>query len=133
MVVAVNRGRAAVGIVNAYYWYRLSLELGAEGMHSELYFFRHGDIGGLENIAGAGVLTSSENTADAEEFVRFLVSAAGQRILAAGNTYEYPTRPGIAPNSALPPLSQLEPSIINVIKLGNDRAAAVLLQEVGLT
>ena len=133
VVVAVNRGRAAVGIVNAYYWYRLRLELGEDGMHSKLYFFPHEDVGGLENIAGAGVLASSDHKTDAEKFVAFLVSAKAQRILAAGNTYEYPTRPGIAPSPALPPLSSLKPSVINVIKLGNDRAAALLLQEVGLT
>ena len=133
VVVAVNRGRAAVGIVNAYYWYRLRLELGEDGMHSKLYFFPHRDVGGLENIAGAAVLSSAKNKADAEEFVAFLVSAVAQRILTAGNTYEYPTHPGIAPNPALPPLSALKPSIIDVIRLGNDRAAAVLLQEVGLT
>jgi iron(III) transport system substrate-binding protein len=133
VVNAVNRAFTSVGIVNAYYWYRLRLEVGAGGMHSKLYFFPNHDIGGLENISGAGVLASSHNKTDAEKFVAFLASAHAQRILAAGNTYEYPTRPGIAPNPALPPLSRIKPSVVNVVRLGNDRAAALLLEEVELT
>jgi iron(III) transport system substrate-binding protein len=133
VVAAVNRGSAEVGIINNYYWYRLRLEVGAGGMHSKLYFFPNRDIGGLENISGAAVLASSHNQTDADKFVAFLVSAKAQRILAAGDTYEYPARPGIAPNPALPPLAKIKPSVVNVTKLGNDRPAAVLLEEVELT
>ena len=114
VVNAVNRGLASVGIINAYYWYRLRDEVGDGGMHSKLYFFPNRDIGDLENIAGAGVLDSSHNKTDAEKFVAFLASAQAQQILADGNTYEYPTRPGIAPNPVLPPLSQIQPSVVNV-------------------
>jgi iron(III) transport system substrate-binding protein len=133
VVNAVNRGLASVGIINAYYWYRLRDEVGDGGMHSKLYFFPNRDIGDLENIAGAGVLDSSHNKTDAEKFVAFLASAQAQQILADGNTYEYPTRPGIAPNPVLPPLSQIQPSVVNVVRLGNDRAAALLLEEAELT
>jgi iron(III) transport system substrate-binding protein len=133
VVNAVNRGFTPVGIINSYYWYRLRLEVGAGGMHSKLYFFPNRDIGGLENISGAAVLSSSHNKTDAEKFVAFLASAEAQKILAAGDTYEYPTRPGIAPNPVLPPLSQIKPSVINVVRLGNDRPAALLLEEVELT
>ena len=39
VVAAVNRGDVATGVINAYYWYRLRLELGKEAMHSALYYF----------------------------------------------------------------------------------------------
>jgi iron(III) transport system substrate-binding protein len=65
--------------------------------------------------------------------VSFLVSAQAEKILAAGDTYEYPVRPGIAPNSTLAPLSQVNPAILNVVSLGNDLPAASLLQQAGLT
>ena len=63
----------------------------------------------------------------------FLVSAQAEKIIAAGDTYEYPVRPGIAPNSALEPLSQVNPAILSVVSLGNDLPAATLLQQAGLT
>jgi iron(III) transport system substrate-binding protein len=132
-VAAVNRGQAAVGLINNYYWYRLQLEVGAKNMHSKLYFFPNRDVGGIENISGAAVLASSHKKADAEQFLSFMVSAQGQQILASGDDYEYPARSGIAPNSALPPLSQVNPAVINVVSLGDDLPAAKLIQEAGLT
>jgi iron(III) transport system substrate-binding protein len=133
VVAAVNRGTEAVGIINQYYWYRLRLETGAGGVHSKLYFFPNHDVGALENIAGAAVLASSTHQANADKFVSFLVSAQAQSILAAGDDFEYPLRPGSAPNPQLPPLSSLNPAVINVIKLGDDQPAAALIQKVGLT
>jgi iron(III) transport system substrate-binding protein len=132
VVAAVNRGQQAVGIINQYYWYRLRLEAGTGGTHSKLYFFPGHDVGGIENVAGAAVLASSAHKADAEKLVAFLVSAQAQRILAAGDDFEYPARPGIAPSPQLPPLSSLDPAVINVVKLGNDLAAATLIRQAGL-
>ncbi len=133
VVAAVNRGTEAVGIINQYYWYRLGLEAGAGGVHSKLYFFPNHDVGALENIGGAAVLASSTHQADADKFVAFLVSAQAQNILSAGDDFEYPIRPGISPNPQLPPLSSLNPAVIDVIKLGDDQPAAALIQKVGLT
>ena len=62
-----------------------------------------------------------------------LIAAQAERILAAGDTYEYPARPGIAPNSQLTPLSQVKPAVLTVVGLGNDLPAASLLQQAGLT
>ncbi len=133
VVAAVDRGQAAVGIINQYYWYRLRLEQGPSQTHAKLYYFANHDVGGIENISGAAVLASSHHQANADEFVTFLVSPTAQRILASGDDYEYPARPGIAPNPALPPLSKVNPAVINVVSLGNDLPAANLLQQAGLT
>ena len=104
VVAAVDRGDVATGIINQYYWYRLRLEQGAARTHSKLYYFGGNDAGSVVNIAGAGVLASSHHRAEAERFVEFMASAAGQKVMAAGDDFEYPVRPGVAPNSALPPL-----------------------------
>jgi iron(III) transport system substrate-binding protein len=133
VVASVNKGQDAVGIINQYYWYRLRLELGAGNTHSQLYYFPNKNIGGLENISGAAVLASSSHKAAAEKFLSFLVSAQAEKILAAGDTYEYPIRSGIAPNSTLTPLSQVNPAILSVVSLGDDLPAASLLQQAGLT
>ena len=133
VVAAVNKGQDAVGIINQYYWYRLRTELGAGNTHSRVYYFPGHNVGGLENISGVAVLASSAHKAAAEKFASFLVSAQAEKILAAGDTYEYPVRAGIAPNSQLVPLSQVNPAILNVTSLGNDLPAAQLLQQAGLT
>jgi iron(III) transport system substrate-binding protein len=132
-VAAVNRGQAAVGLINNYYWYRLQLEVGANNMHSKLYFFPNRDVGGIENVSGAAVLASSHKKDLADQFVSFLVSAQGQKILASGDDFEYPARQGTAPNPVLPPLSQVNPAVINVVSLGDDQPAAKLIQQAGLT
>ena len=131
-VAAVNKGQQAVGIINQYYWFRLRQELGTGATHSKVYYFPGRNVGGLENISGAAVLASSSHKAAAEKFVSFLVSAQAEKILATGDTYEYPTRPGIGPNPQLTPLSQVNPAVLSVVSLGNDLPAAALLQQAGL-
>ncbi len=120
------------GIINQYYWYRLQLEVGKEAMHSALYFFPDHNVGSIENVSGAAVLASSGHKQEAEAFVRFLVSATGQRILSSSDDFEYPARPGIASEIALMLLDAISPATINVVALGNDQLAAQLVQQAGL-
>ena len=131
VVAAVNRGDIACGVINQYYWYRLQLELGQGAMHSALYYFPAGNVGSVTNISGAAVLASSKHQQDAERFLRFIVSAQGQEIIAQSDDFEYPARPGIKPNPALPPLAQIAHATLSPIKLGNDAQAAQLLQQIG--
>jgi iron(III) transport system substrate-binding protein len=132
VAAAVNRGSVSAGLVNEYYWYRLRLETGAGNMHSVLYPFPAHDVGSMANVSGAAVLASSGDRAAANRFVAFLVSPQAQRILAQGDDFEYPLRPGVAPNPALPPLARFNPTSFNVASLGDDRAAVSLLQQSGL-
>ena len=101
-------------------------------MHSALYFFPNHDVGSLENVSGAGVLATSRHPQEAQGFVRFLLSPTAQEILAHGYDFEYPTRPGIAPNGQLPALSSIAPATLGANELGNDQQAAQLIQESGL-
>ena len=132
VVSAVERGDQPVGVINQYYWYRLQLEQGASHTASRLYFFPNRDIGTRVNVSGVAVVDSSDKKSDAEAFVRFLVSPEGQRIISRGDDYEYPARPGVAPNAALPPLRQLNANDLSVAKLGDDQQSAALIQQAGL-
>jgi len=132
VVAAVNRGDVAVGVINAYYWYRLRLEVGAGAMRSAVHYFPRGDPGSVENISGAGVLASSAHQADAAGFVRFLVGPTAQAIIARGDDFEYPARPGVPANAVLPRLSSISPDAVGPALLGDDQAAARLIQEAGL-
>ena len=74
----VNNGQAAIGLINHYYWFRLQKQLGgASHMHSQIAFFAPRDPGYVIDVSGAGVLASSHHQAAADEFLSFLVSAAG--------------------------------------------------------
>lgn len=132
VVAAVNRGAVDAGIINHYYWYRLRQEIGRGAIRSRLYYFPHHDVGSIENISGAAVLASSQHKRAAERFVQFLVSAAGQRILAGSYDFEYPARPGIAANPQLPPLASISPAQLSATALGTDQEAAQLIQQAGL-
>jgi iron(III) transport system substrate-binding protein len=132
VAAAVNRGDAASGVINAYYWYRLRLEVGERGMHSVLHYFRHNDVGSIVNVAGAAVLATSRHTDAAKRFVAFLVGKAGQRIVAASDDFEYPARPDVAANAALPPFARTPHATVPVAALGDGQTAARLIREAGL-
>jgi iron(III) transport system substrate-binding protein len=129
----VNSGHVEIGLINHYYWYRLRAGLGASAMHSALHFFAAGDPGYVLDVSGAGILASSAHQASAQKFLAFLVSAAGQRIIAQSDSFEYPLRPGVAANPELPPLSSLHPDPADTIaKLGDGSTALQLLQQAQL-
>jgi iron(III) transport system substrate-binding protein len=132
VVAAVNQGAQAVGIINSYYWFRLQLEIGPSAIHSQIYYFPAGDVGGLENISGIAVLANSRNQAAAEKLIAFVVSQQGQQIIASGDDFEYPLRAGVSPNPALPPLAAIHPDAVSLATLGNDLQAAQLIQQAGL-
>ncbi len=77
----VNSGQVEIGLINHYYWYRLKDQLGASGIRSALHLFAPGDSGFVLNVSGAGIVASSKHQAQAQKFLAFLVSAAGQRII----------------------------------------------------
>jgi ABC-type Fe3+ transport system substrate-binding protein len=78
------------------------------------------------------VLGSGKHRQMADAFANFLVSAAGQQIVAHSNDFEYPARPGIKPNPALAPLSSISTTNLGAVALGNDQAAAKLILQAGL-
>jgi iron(III) transport system substrate-binding protein len=129
----VNSGQVEIGLINHYYWYRLRAQLGAGAMHSAPHYFAAGDPGYVLDVSGAGILASSTHQAAAQKFLAFLVSPAGQRIIAQTDSYEYPLRPGIAAHPGLPPLSSLHPDPADTIaRLGDGSLALRLLQQAQL-
>jgi iron(III) transport system substrate-binding protein len=133
VVAAVDRGAVATGIINNYYWARLSMEKGENKMQSAIHHFAGGDVGGLMNVSGAAVLKSSRNQAAAQKFLAFLVSKPAQELVSKLNiTFEYPLVPGVAANPMLKPTSELQPPSLTLKQIGDDHDAAALLSEAGL-
>jgi iron(III) transport system substrate-binding protein len=127
VVAAVNRGDVACGIVNQYYWFRLQREVGKRAMRSTLYYFPSGDAGSIVNVSGVAVLGTAKRSRDAQRFVAFLLSPAGQRLIAHGDDFEYPARPGATANPALPPFGRIAHTSLQPSLLGNDRQAVQLI------
>jgi len=127
VVSAVNRGDVAVGIINQYYWFRLQREVGKTAMHSALYYFPSGDPGSIVNVSGVAVLASAHRSRDAQRFVAFLVSRAGQRLIARGDDFEYPVRPGVSANAELPAFGSIAHTSLQASRLGDDREAVQLI------
>jgi iron(III) transport system substrate-binding protein len=128
----VNRGIAAFGLINQYYWYRLRAELGASSMHSKIAYLAPRDPGYVLNVSGAAVLKSSKHQAAAQKFVAFIVSKQGQEIIAHSISYEYPIASGVTTAQPEMPFQDLQPYPIDIGELGTGSAALSLLREAQL-
>jgi iron(III) transport system substrate-binding protein len=105
IVEAVGRGEVDLGLVNHYYIYQYNQE--DPGFPVANAFLDGGDVGSLVNVAGAGVLTTTDQPAAAEGFVAYLLSEEAQEYFRA-ETFEYPLVEGIEADETLPPLISIE-------------------------
>ena len=129
----VNRGAAALGIINEYYWYRLRAEIGAASMHSKIAYFAPRDPGYVIDVSGAAVLKSSTHQAAAQRFLAFLVSRQAQEIIGGHSlSYEYPIASGVTTAAPETPFRDLQPNPITIADLGDGAAAIALLRQAGL-
>ncbi len=132
LVGDINKGDAAMGLINHYYFFRIRSEADAGSFHAKLAWFAPRDSGFVEDISAAGILKSAPHTAAAQTFLAFLVSRAGQTVIAHSASFEYPLVSGVAPNRALPPVRTLEPNPITPAQIGTGTDARDLLRQVGL-
>jgi iron(III) transport system substrate-binding protein len=132
LVAQVNSGQVAFGVINHYYWFRLRDEIGKSKTHSAEKFFAPRDPGYVIDVAGAGILSSSKHKPEAQKFLAFIVSKAGQEIIAHDESYEYPLGSGVVTAKPLVPFSSLKPDPITVAQLGDGALAIDLLREASL-
>jgi iron(III) transport system substrate-binding protein len=131
----VNRGGAAFGLVNEYYWYRMRAEIGVSNTKSQIVHLAAGNPGYVVDVSGAGIMKSSKHLAAAQKFVAFLVSKQGQDVIANPKesiSFEYPIDSGVTTEAGETPFSQLQPYPITIAQLGTGTAAIALLRQAGL-
>jgi iron(III) transport system substrate-binding protein len=131
VMAAVNAGEVRTGIMYHYYWYQDQAESGSNSKNVQLKFFGGKDAGAFVSVSGAGVLTSSKHAADAQKLVNYLTGEQGQQALVSSNALEYPVGNGIAANSELKPLSELDPPTVDLSTLNGPRVVQ-LMQQAGL-
>jgi iron(III) transport system substrate-binding protein len=132
VVADISKGAGDIALINHYYFYRLRDEAGSAKFDAAIQNFAPGDVGYVEDIAGAGIMKSSKNQAGAQKFLEFLTGEAGQKVLAASESFEYPIHPGVAANPKITPLDQLKPNAFTPAQLGTGLDAKNLLQDAGL-
>jgi iron(III) transport system substrate-binding protein len=125
---AVAAGEVDVGFVNHYYLYRNLAE--DPGFPVANKYYTDGDPGALVNIAGAGILATSDQQELAQEFLRFLLSAEAQQMFAESN-FELPVVADVDPPEGLPRIDSLQLPVFDLNLLLDLQGTVDLLIDVG--
>ncbi|GAA2230898.1 iron ABC transporter substrate-binding protein [Promicromonospora sukumoe] len=129
---AVNSGEVELGLVNHYYWYAAAAEQGEDAMRAGLKFGAPGDVAGLVNATGVGILTAGEGRADAQELVDYLLSDPAQEFFAE-EEFEYPLVADVTGPEGVPPLDSLSGPAVDLSDLGTVDETAAMLDDAGIT
>lgn len=129
---AVDSGEVQLGLINHYYWYQKAAEVGQDAMNVQLSFTEPGDPGTLVNVAGACVITPSDNPDGAGELLTWMLSEPIQQWFVE-NTYEYPLTPGVAGPEGVPAIEEVQGPDIPLAELEDLPGTLQMLQDVGLT
>ena len=128
----IANGEVQLGLVNHYYLYERIRAKGAESVNISNQFLSNGDPGGLVNVAGVGILSSSKHTTSAQRFVEFLLSDQAQQYF-ADKTFEFALVNGItASDASQPTLASLQAPAIDLADLASLEQTQELLEKVGL-
>jgi iron(III) transport system substrate-binding protein len=126
---AVIAGEIDVAFINHYYlMQRLAEEPNVPAAN---FFLTDGDPGALVNVAGAGILDTSDQAEAARELIAFLLSEEAQTYFAE-ETEEYPIAAGVEPDPELPTLEEIGTPEIDLSDLSDLEGTLQLLQEVGV-
>ncbi len=130
-IEAIANGEVDYGLVNNYYLGRYTVK--DEEFPVAQTHFDNGDMGNLVMVAGAGIIKGSDNQADAQAFIDFLLSPAAQQFITLqGN--EYPVRTGVIPAATLETLdtvSDISPKV-DINTLSDLDGTLTLLRDAGL-
>jgi iron(III) transport system substrate-binding protein len=129
-VEAIAAREIDAGFVNHYYLYGLLEEEPDAAVAN--HFLEPGDAGALVNVAGVGILRTTDRPGMAQQLVDFLLGP-GQEYFAT-ETDEYPLVEGVGPRTELPPLTDLHGPDVALGALGPELEATLeMIDSVGLT
>jgi iron(III) transport system substrate-binding protein len=128
---AVNSGEVALGLVNHYYLLEKIAAEGASAVTAKNQFMATGDVGGLVNVAGAGILASAKHSGAAQKFMDFLQSETAAEYFRT-KTWEYVLTKGATQAEGIPAFADLKAPSIDLSDLKSLDVTQELLQKVGL-
>lgn len=126
-VKGVATGEVDLALVNHYYLFVQKKEAGA-GPFPVANFFPPGDLGGMMNVAGVGILDTSKKQASAQRFVDFMLGVTAQKVFAHEN-FEYPLAAGVTPADGVPGLAELNLPDLELGALEDLEATLKLLRD----
>ncbi len=131
IIEALAAGEIDLGLPNHYYLFRFKKRDSKYPV--EQTFFKANDPGNLVNVAGIGLLKSSENKETALKFIEFLLSAKAQQYFVS-EVFEYPVTEGVIPNANLLPLEKLLKLVptFNLNEMDDLEGTIKLLRRVGI-
>ena len=129
-VKAVADGEVEVGFVNHYYLFRFLAEEG-EDFSARNYHPRDGGPGATMMISGAGILETSENRENAQQFLKFLLSKQGQEYFAE-NTFEYPIHDDVETHHMLKPINEIQFPNVSMEDMNDLEGTLALLRRTGV-
>lgn len=132
-VEGVANGEVDVALVNHYYRWNLAKPIEDAGGTFPVanHYFDAGDIGSLVNVAGLGILASSDQPTEAQAFVDFLLSPEAQSYF-AGSTSEYPLVADVPTIEGLVPLADLGAPPVGLGQLEDLAGTLTLMRELEL-
>ena len=125
---AIAAGEIDVGLINHYYVAQAITEEGED--YPVSVSFPPDDLGSLINVAGVGILESSDEPERALEFVKFLLGADAQRYFSE-SSQEYPLAVGARPDPTLIPLDEIPSDEIDLSEISDLRGTLDLMRETG--
>ncbi len=133
IVEAIAAGEIDYGLVNHYYLALVKAEQPDAPVANK--FLTPGDPGALVNVAGVGILASSDHAALAQTLVDYLLSDAGQRFYAdEAEENEYPLVPGLEPAAGLPKLQTLIGKSVSLTELAaQEKTTLEMIDEIGFS
>jgi iron(III) transport system substrate-binding protein len=128
IVEALGRGEVHLGLVNNYYLSRFTSE---NPNFPVAHHYMPGDVGSMINVAGVSIMDTSDQQADAEKFIEYLLKPEAQGYFAEQTT-EYPLVSGVQPPAKQIPISQINPPNIDLSSLADLEGTISLLEQAGL-
>jgi iron(III) transport system substrate-binding protein len=134
-IKSVAAGEAQATIANHYYYLRMTVSDDPAEREAAskvaLMFPDQAGAGTHINISGAGIARYAKRRDQAMQLLEYLVSDAGQRVLAPLNV-EFPIRPSVPPAPVLAALGSFKEENVPLDALGRHQAeAARIFEEVG--
>lgn len=127
---AIKAGEVDLSLLNHYYVLEAIAEEGADypvGLH----FLPASDPGSLVNVAGVGILKTTDHRADARKLVSFLLGQDAQTYF-ADVTKEYPLVAGSKALTGVPPLDELTAVKVDLADLADLQGTLELLEKAGV-
>jgi iron(III) transport system substrate-binding protein len=123
---AVNAGEIEGGVIYQYYFFGDQAKTGENSNNVALHYFRNQDPGAFVSVSGGGVLKSSKNKAQAEQFVKWIAGKGGQGILRTGDSFEYAVSVGEESHPKLEPIAKLQAPKVDPAKLNNKKVTDMM-------